>query len=291
MVKEMNIGGRMFSFGTKTYLMGILNVTPDSFSDGGNFHEVDAALRHAEELILAGADILDIGGESTHPGYEMISAQDEIKRVLPVLRAVKKRFDIPVSIDTYKAEVALAAAEEGVDLLNDIWGFRLETAGRANGNYKSLPLSDGVSPMALAAAKTGLPVCLMHNRADACYEHFEQDIMDDLQESLTMAERAGVKREKIILDPGVGFGKSYENNLWCISHLEEFHRFGLPVLLGTSRKSVIGLTLDLPVSQREEGTIATSIIAVMKGCEFLRVHDVEANKRAVRMTEAVLTQK
>jgi dihydropteroate synthase len=289
MLKEMTIGGKVFSFGKKTYIMGILNVTPDSFSDGGNFKEKEQALRHAEEMVKAGADILDIGGESTHPGYEMISAQEEIDRLLPVLSAVKERFDIPVSVDTYKAEVALEAAKGGADLLNDIWGFRFETHGVANGAYKKLPLTDGISPMALAAAKTGLPVCLMHNKAEAVYGNFAEDIMEELKESLSMAEKAGVRKENIILDPGVGFGKSYENNLWCIKHLEEFRRFGLPVLLGTSRKSVIGLTLKLPVDQREEGTMATSVMAVMKGCAFLRVHDVEANKRAVEMTEAVLS--
>lgn len=310
MLKEMKIGNRVFSFGKKTYLMGILNVTPDSFSDGGNFCKKDAALYHAEEMIQAGADILDIGGESTHPGYEMISAKEEMERILPVISAIKERFDIPVSVDTYKAEVALAAAEAGADLLNDIWGFRFETCGKVNGDYvmpemgtslvcHGSSLSDGkdaqedahavgISRMALAAAKTGLPVCLMHNRTEA-YEDFAGDIMKDLEESLAIAERAGVSREKIILDPGVGFGKSYENNLWCIKHLEEFSRFGLPVLLGTSRKSVIGLTLDLPVTEREEGTLATTVMAVMKGCAFVRVHNVEANRRAIAMTERILS--
>lgn len=301
MLKEMKIGNRVFSFGKKTYLMGILNVTPDSFSDGGNFYGKDAALKHAEEMIQAGADILDIGGESTHPGYEMISAQEEIDRILPVISAIKERLDIPVSVDTYKAEVALAAAEAGADLFNDIWGFRFEICGKANGAYhmpsfqgknpsdaqKRLK-TDKVSQMALAAAKTGLPVCLMHNRSEA-YQNFAEDIRKDLEESLAIAEKAGVSREKIILDPGVGFGKSYENNLWCINHLQEFMRFGLPVLLGVSRKSVIGLALNLPVTEREEGTLAASVMAVMKGCAFLRVHNVEANRRAVEMTEKILS--
>lgn len=290
MLKEMKIGNRVFSFGKKTYLMGILNVTPDSFSDGGNFCKKDAALYHAEEMIQAGADILDIGGESTHPGYEMISAKEEIDRILPVISAIKERFDIPVSVDTYKAEVALAAAEAGADLLNDIWGFRFETCGEVNGAYvmPDIDHTGGISRMALAAAKTGLPVCLMHNRREP-YQDFADDIMKDLEESLAIAERAGVSREKIILDPGVGFGKSYENNLWCIKHLEEFSRFGLPVLLGTSRKSVIGLTLDLPVTEREEGTLATTVMAVMKGCAFVRVHNVEANRRVIAMTEKILS--
>lgn len=289
MLKEMNIGGKRFSFGKRTYIMGILNVTPDSFSDGGNFNERDAALRHAEEMVESGADILDIGGESTHPGYEMISAQEEIERVVPIIRAVKEHFDIPISVDTYKAEVALAAAQAGADLLNDIWGFRFESCGKANGAYEMPSLINGISPMALAAAKTELPVCLMHNRSVAEYVDFGKDIIKDLQDSIDMAEKAGVSRDRIILDPGVGFGKNYENNLWCIQHLEEFNCFGLPVLLGTSRKSVIGLTLDLPVTEREEGTIATTVMAVMKGCAFVRVHNVEANRRAVRMAEKILS--
>lgn len=289
MLKEMTIGGRVFSFGKKTYLMGILNVTPDSFSDGGNFCRMDTALKHAEEMVRAGADLLDIGGESTHPGYEMISIQEEMERILPVIRAIKQNFDIPVSVDTYKSEVALEAAEAGADLLNDIWGFRLETCGKANGEYTIPSLVDGVSPMALVVAKTGLPVCLMHNRSEAAYTDFAGDIMRDLQASLDMAEKAGVAREKLILDPGIGFGKSYEQNLWCIHHLEEFNRFGLPVLLGASRKSVIGLTLNLPVTEREEGTIATTVMAVVKGCAFVRVHNVEANRRAIEMTETILS--
>lgn len=277
MPKTMIIGGREFSFGRKTYLMGILNVTPDSFSDGGNFCRRDAALVHAEEMIKAGADIIDIGGESTRPGYEMISVQEEIERVLPILCAVKKNFDIPISIDTYKPEVALAAAAAGADLLNDIWGFRLEV------NKET-----GISPMALTAAKTGLPVCLMHNRKEAGYTSFAKEMMEDLQKSVEIAEKAGIAAEKIILDPGIGFGKTYEDNIWVLQHLEEFQQFGRPILLGVSRKSVIGITLDLPVAEREEGTIAVSVMAVIKGCAFLRVHNVEANRRAVRMAEKIL---
>lgn len=197
MPETMVIGGREFSFGKKTYLMGILNVTPDSFSDGGNFCQKDAALFHAEEMIKAGADILDLGGESTRPGYERISAQEEMERVLPILCAIKENFDIPISIDTYKPEVAFAAAKEGADLLNDIWGFRQETGKGA----------EEISKMAQTAAKTGLPVCLMHNRRKAEYTNFGKEIMEDLWESVTMAKKAGIPAKKIILDPGIGFGK------------------------------------------------------------------------------------
>lgn len=286
MLKELMIGNKRFSFGKKTYIMGILNITPDSFSDGGIFNQTESALRHAEEMIKAGADILDIGGESTRPGYKMITAEEEIKRVLPVIYAIKKHFNIPISIDTYKPEVALAAANAGVDLLNDIWGFRLENCQKTD---TAINNKNPVSPMALAAAKTKLPVCLMHNRNHSNYQDFPKEIMEDLQNSIHIAELAGVDKKKIILDPGIGFGKSYENNLWCIHHLEEFHRFGLPLLLGASRKSVIGLTLDLPVDQREEGTIVTTIMAVIKGCAFIRVHNVEANKRAIMMAEKILS--
>lgn len=283
MLKELVIGNKRFSFGKKTYIMGILNITPDSFSDGGNFNQKESALRHAEEMIKAGADILDIGGESTRPGYQMIPVKEEIERIIPIIYAIKHHFDIPISIDTYKSEVALAAAEAGVDLLNDIWGFRLESC------QKTKSIASNRSAMALAAAKTKLPVCLMHNRNNTDYKDFPKEIMRDLQESIHIAELAGIDKNKIILDPGIGFGKSYEDNLWCIQHLEEFHRFGLPLLLGASRKSVIGLTLDLPVTQREEGTIATTVMAVMKGCAFVRVHNVEANKRAIIMTEKILS--
>ncbi len=277
----MKIGSREFSFGQKTYLMGILNVTPDSFSDGGRFLPKDRALFHAEKLIKDGADLLDIGGESTRPGYQEISSQEEMERIVPVIRAVKENFDIPVSVDTYKADVFLEAAGAGADLLNDIWGFRRE-ASVESGKIGM------VSKMALAAAKTGLPVCLMHNRKEAVYRDFPREIMEDLEKSLLTAENAGVKRESILLDPGIGFGKTYEQNLWCLKHLEEFKRFGLPILLGASRKSVIGLALDLPVAEREEGTIVTTVMAVLKGCAFVRVHNVQANKRAVRMAEAIL---
>lgn len=284
MLNAIRIGNRDFFLGEKTYLMGILNVTPDSFSDGGHFNSRDAALKHAEEMIEAGVDILDIGGESTRPGYKMISVEEEMERVLPIIKAIKENFDIPISIDTYKSEVALEAAKAGVDLLNDIWGFRFEIY-----KDKTISASDEISPMALAAAKTGLPVCLMHNRKEACYKDFAKEIMEDLQESLEIANKAGIDSKKIILDPGVGFGKTYENNLWILHHLEEFQKFGFPVLLGASRKSVIGLTLDLPVTEREEGTIAISALAVIKGCSFLRVHNIEANKRAVKMIEKILS--
>ena len=250
--------------------MGILNVTPDSFSDGGKFNQMDAALKHAEEMIADGAAILDIGGESTRPGYTKISDEEEISRVVPVIEAVKKEFDIPISVDTYKSCVAKAAAEAGADLINDIWGLKYD------------------DHMADVIAKSGLACCLMHNRDNAEYQNFMEDMKQDLRETIALAKAAGIEDDKIILDPGVGFAKSYENNLEAIRRLEELKELNYPVLLGTSRKSVIGLTLDLPAAERVEGTLVTTVMAVEADCMFVRVHDVKENYRAIQMTEAIL---
>lgn len=270
MKTEMKIGNREFQTQGHTYVMGILNVTPDSFSDGGKWKDRDSALRHVEEMLEQGADIIDIGGESTRPGYTVVPEDEEIARTAPVIEAVKARFDVPVSLDTYKAEVAAAGIQAGADLINDIWGLKhdLKIAG--------------------VIAESGLPCCLMHNRENAEYHNFMQDVAADLAETLHQAENAGITEDRIILDPGVGFAKSYEQNLEVINCLEELRVLGCPVLLGCSRKSVIGLTLDLPADQRVEGTLATTVIAVVKGCMFVRVHDVRENVRAIRMTEAIL---
>ncbi len=267
---SMEIGKRRFQRHGRTYVMGILNVTPDSFSDGGRWNDRDRALKHVEDMQREGADIVDVGGESTRPGYTLISDQEEIERTAPVIEAIKSRFDIPVSLDTYKSRVAEAGIAAGADLINDIWGLKYD------------------GHMAEVIAKSGLPCCLMHNRREAAYEDFLQDVAADLKETLHLAEIAGIAEDKIILDPGVGFGKTYEHNLKIIGALDKLQAFGYPVLLGCSRKSVIGLTLDLPADERLEGTLATTVIGVMKGCSFVRVHDVKENVRAVRMTEAVL---
>ena len=266
----MKIGNKIFEPSEKTYVMGILNVTPDSFSDGGSYTSIDKAMEQTEKMIQQGADIIDVGGESTRPGHVQIGDEEEIKRVVPVIREIKKKFDIPVSIDTYKSAVAKAALEARADLLNDIWGFRYD------------------EKMAELAAKYDVPVCLMHNRDNLDYDDFMEDVKKDLQISLDIAEKYGVKKENIMLDPGVGLGKTYEQNLMVMNHLEEIVDMGYPVLLGTSRKSVIGLTLDLPVDEREEGTLATSVLGAIKGCQFVRVHDVEKNVRALKMTDAIL---
>lgn len=264
----MIIGNKLFSK-EKTYIMGILNVTPDSFSDGGKFNNISSALAHAEEMIKEGAAIIDIGGESTRPGYTVVSDSEEINRIVPIIRAVKKEFDIPVSVDTYKNEVAKAALDAGADLLNDIWGLKHD------------------SDIAHTAKAFNVPVCLMHNRSDTNYTDFFNDVLNDLRDSIKIAKSAGIGDDKIILDPGVGFAKSYEQNLQITNRLELLHSLGYPVLLGTSRKSMIGLALGLEKDDRVEGTLATSVIGCLKGAMFVRVHDVKENYRAVAMTEAI----
>lgn len=269
----MRIGSRDFATTGHTYIMGILNVTPDSFSDGGKFNQIDAALKHAEEMIRDGADVIDIGGESTRPGYTKISDEEETDRVVPVIEAVKKEFGIPISVDTYKSGVAEAAAQAGADLINDIWGLKYDAR------------------MAEVIAKSGLACCLMHNRDNTEYRNFMEDVKQDLRETIVLAKAAKIADDKIILDPGVGFAKSYENNLEVIRRLKEFNELKYPVLLGTSRKSVIGLALDLPAAERVEGTIVTTVMAVEAGCMFVRVHDVKENHRAIQMAEAILDRK
>lgn len=269
----MNIGNREFDIKNKTYIMGILNVTPDSFSDGGRFNELDAALFHTEEMIREGADIIDIGGESTRPGYTVITETEEIERVVPVIEKVTVNFDIPVSIDTYKSAVAEAALKAGAHMVNDIWGLKKDPE------------------MAAVIARSGAACCLMHNRENTDYGDFMADMIKDLAESVKIAESAGISREKVMIDPGVGFAKTYEQNLMAINNVEALHQLDLPVLLAASRKSVVGLALDLPKDQRLEGTLATTVMGVMKGCAFVRVHDIKENKRAILMTEAILGRK
>ena len=268
----MKIGGKEFDTKNNTYIMGILNVTPDSFSDGGRYDKPDAALRHAEQLVREGADVIDVGGESTRPGHIQITDEEEIRRVVPVIEALKRRFDVPVSIDAYKSCVAEAALDAGADLVNDIWGLKYDER------------------MASVIAGRGAACCLMHNRNTAAYSDFLVDFMEDMRGCVETARRAGIADDRILLDPGVGFGKTYEMNLEIISRLEIMHELGYPILLGTSRKSVIGLTLDLPADQREEGTLVTTVYGVQKGCAFVRVHDVEKNRRAIEMTRALMRE-
>lgn len=266
----MIIGNSNFDVEHETYVMGILNITPDSFSDGGSFNSMDKALRHVEEMVEEGADIIDIGGESTHPGYTRITDEEEIGRIVPVIEAVTERFDIPISVDTYKNGVAEAAIQAGAHLINDIWGFKAD------------------EKMAALVARTGVACCLMHNRNQPDYTDFYRDFLCDMRECVDLAKKAGVADDKIILDPGVGFGKTYEHNLQIINHVDILKELGYPVLLGTSRKSVIGMALDLPSDERLEGTLATTVLGVWKSCAFVRVHDVKENKRAITMTKKIM---
>lgn len=269
----MLLGNKLFDTEHNTYIMGILNVTPDSFSDGGKYNHLDLALLQAEKMISEGADIIDVGGESTRPGYTMISETEEISRVVPIIEKLKENFDVPISIDTYKSTVAKASVLAGASLVNDIWGLKFDPA------------------MAGVIAETKAACCLMHNRKEEVYENFMEDVIKDLKDSVQIGLDAGISKDKIILDPGVGFAKTYEQNLLVINQLHQLSGLGYPVLLGTSRKSVIGLTLNLPVTERLEGTLVTSVFAVAHHCSFVRVHDVKANKRAAEMAKAILQAK
>lgn len=267
----MQIGNKKFDLEKRAYIMGILNMTPDSFSDGGNYSNIDDALRCVEKMIEDGASIVDIGGESTRPGYEPVDEDQEIDRVVPIIEAVKARLDIPISIDTYKANVASAAIEAGADMINDIWGLQ----------------GDG---MARLVADRCVPVCIMHNRDVKArpYVNLIEDVLYDIRHSISIGTDAGVMKSNIIIDPGIGFAKSYEENLAVMRYLHRFNELDMPILLGTSRKSMIGIALDAPVDERLEGTIATTVYGIMNGCSIIRVHDVKENYRALRMTEAML---
>lgn len=256
----------------RTLIMGILNVTPDSFSDGGQYNQVDSAVRRALEMIEEGADIIDIGGESTRPGHVPVSADEELARVIPVIRAVRDAVGdrALLSIDTYKAQVAREAILAGADWMNDIWGLKRDPV------------------MAQTAAKLGCPVVVMHNREVAEYDNFMPDVIEDLRQSIAIAKQAGVTDEQIILDPGVGFAKSHEENLIVMHRLEDIVALGYPVLLATSRKRVIRQTLQLPVDDLVEGTAATVAIGIAKGCKIVRVHDVKQIKRTVMMSDAIV---
>ncbi len=266
----MLIGNREFVIGRKPYIMGILNVTPDSFSDGGEYSDIDKALRRVREMIDAGADIIDVGGESTKPGYSKISVGEEIARTCFVIEAIKEHFNIPVSLDTYKSQVAEAGILAGADMINDIWGFKYD------------------DNMAHLVAKHNVACCLMHNRKVSQYDDFLWDVISDVQESVDIALSAGVREDKIMVDVGIGFAKNQEQNLLAMKNLDKLQEIGFPMLLGTSRKSMIGSVLNLPTEERLEGTIATSVFGLMKGVSFFRVHDVAENYRALKMAWAML---
>lgn len=276
----MRIGTKEFDWNSGTsYIMGILNVTPDSFSDGNKYNTLDKAIDHAAQMIEEGAHIIDVGGESTRPGYTKISDEEEIERVVPVIEALKKRFDIPLSVDTYKSSVADAALGAGADLLNDIWGLKYD------------------DKIAKVVAKHQKPVCVMHNRNEipvypekALYplEEYLALIEKELQESIDIALKAGIAKDQIILDPGIGFGKDLDMNVVGVAYIERLKKFDMPILLGISRKSIIGKSLNLEMEEREEATIALNVIGRMHGCHIFRVHNVLGNVRALQMTDVIL---
>ena len=265
----------MFDYNKRTYIMGILNVTPDSFSDGGKFNSIDEALRHALEMVEEGADIIDLGGESTRPGHiyvdvDYVDVDEELKRVIPVVKKLKEELDTPISVDTYKAKVADESLKLGAEMINDIWGLRKD------------------KDMASVIAKHNAYVCIMHNQDGTEYDKdIIESIKEFLLESINIAIEAGIDKNKIVLDPGIGFGKTYEQNLEVLKRLGELKTLGYPILLGTSRKSVIGNTLDLPLQERVEGTIATTVLGIRDGVDIVRVHDVEKNLRAAKMADAI----
>ncbi len=259
-------------FRKKTVIMGILNVTPDSFSDGGRFNHLDLAVQHARQMESDGADIIDIGGESTRPGHLPVDLDEEIARVVPMIQAVRKQTSLPISIDTYKAETARHALDAGADIINDIWGAKADPE------------------MAKVAAEYQVPIVLMHNRDNNHYNRIIEDMKRDLQESIDRVLDAGVVPENIILDPGIGFAKDDRQNLYVMNHLDALHELGYPILLGTSRKGFIGRALDLPVDQRVEGTGATVCLGIAKGCQMMRVHDVREMARMAKMMDAMLQE-
>lgn len=270
--REIVLGSHRFKLGEKTLIMGILNLTPDSFSDGGHHDQLESALEGAFRMVEEGADIIDIGGESTRPGSDSITIDQELKRVLPVIKALKNdsTFKTPLSIDTYKAAVAEKALGAGVEMLNDVWGFKKSGA------------------IGKVAAHYDIPVCLMHNRDSTDYDDLIPDVIAELEESINIAYRAGVKDSQLIIDPGIGFGKNLDQNLEVMKHLSSFCNLGYPLLLGTSRKSMIGKTLDLPVDDRVEGTAATVAYGITAGADIVRVHDVKEMSRVAKMTDAMV---
>jgi dihydropteroate synthase len=286
-MKNLTVKKFNFNWGARTYIMGILNLTPDSFSGDGLIDlGQETAFQQAREFVEAGVDILDVGGESTRPGADPVSAQQEMDRVIPLIQWLAAEFDTLISIDTYKASVADEAIKSGASILNDVWGLKADPA------------------LAGAAFKAAVPVILMHNRSNPNnaavkeylggryigveYDDLLEDVKSELMESVTLAHQAGIPDEMIILDPGIGFGKTVEQNLELIRSLDEIRALGYPVLLGPSRKSFIGYTLDLPPDDRVEGTAAAVSVGITRGADIIRVHDVAKMIRTVRMTDAIV---
>lgn len=270
MGKAITCGPYTLEYEKKTIIMGVLNVTPDSFSDGGKFNMLDKAIEHAEEMVANGADMIDIGGESTRPGHTPITAEEELERVIPAVKSISKHVHVPISVDSFKAEVIKQSLDAGAHIINDIWAAKAD------------------DQMAKVAAEYNVPIILMHNRPDRNYEDFMRDVMNDLYESILLVKAAGVKDENIILDPGIGFAKGYEEDIEMMRNLDKLVGTGYPVLLATSRKRMIGQTLDLPVNERVEGTGATVCYGIQKGCQMVRVHDVKEISRMVKMMDVLM---
>jgi len=268
--QALRVGSREFLWGERTYVMGIINVTPDSFSGDGLGTDVDAALAHALRFQDEGADILDVGGESTRPGHAPVDEDEELRRVIPLIERLAGSATTPISVDTYKASVARRALAAGATMVNDIWGLRRDPE------------------MAGVVAEAGVPVVVMHNQEAPIYKDVVADVMAILRESLRRAEAAGIPREWVIVDPGIGFAKRPEHSLELLRRLGELRALGCPVLVGTSRKSSIGAVLGLPVEERLEGTAATVAIAIANGADIVRVHDVKAMVRVARMSDAIV---
>ncbi len=266
----LDVDGRVFHFGSRTYVMAVLNVTPDSFSDGGRYLDPEAAVAQGLELARQGADLIDVGGESTRPGATPVPAREELRRVLPVVERLARATDVPLSIDTYKAEVAEAALRRGARLVNDVWGLAADPG------------------MARVVARYGVPVIVMHNQREAVYGDLMGEILRALEAAVARARAAGVGDDRIIVDPGLGFGKDTGHNLEVLRRLGELRVLGRPILVGPSRKRTIGHVLGLPVDQRLEGTAACVALAIAAGADVVRVHDVEAMARVARMADAVV---
>jgi len=271
MNNSMMIANKEWQWGKRTFIMGILNVTPDSFSDGGRYANIETAVNHALQMAADGADIIDIGGESTRPGTTIaLPASEEIDRIIPVIERLSKLSNIPISVDTYKAKTAELAVKAGAHMINDVWGLKKDPR------------------MAEIVASCNVPVCLMHNRSNTDYDNLMKEILLDLEKSIELAIQAGIHEDRIILDPGIGFGKTWEQNLEVMGKLEMFKTLGYPMLLGASRKSFIGKTLGLEVQDRLEGTLAVTSIGIMKGADIIRVHDVLQNVRVATMTDRIV---
>ncbi len=269
--RELRCRNKKLVLGKRTLVMGVLNVTPDSFSDGGKFDQLDAAVKQARKLVADGADILDIGAESTRPRATPVSAEEELKRLRPVLERVIPEIPVPISVDTYKSEVAKEVLAMGVEIINDVWGFKKDPQiARVVAQYPDVP------------------VVLMHNQQGTQYRDLMGDIIVSLAESIAIAEKAGIDPGSIIIDPGIGFGKDTDQSLEVMRHLKELKCLGKPVLLGTSRKSMIGNTLDLPVNERLEGTAATVALGISQGVDIVRVHDVKEMLRVAKMTDSMV---